>query len=113
HGLAQAWDLGARKVILELDSLVVVQSINGPALCNARHMRQSYKTLTCFDLEADRLSCGTVIERQTRLPISLPILAIVIPSGFIFSLLCLLLFRVLVFSDCIGVFTSHLIQISS
>ncbi|CAN1132392.1 hypothetical protein LINPERHAP2_LOCUS6988 [Linum perenne] len=29
--------MGAKKVILELDSLAAVQSINGPTICNSRH----------------------------------------------------------------------------
>ncbi|CAN1122620.1 Putative ribonuclease H protein At1g65750 [Linum perenne] len=46
--LEQAWTLGAKKVLLELDSLAVVQAIeeglawdtrHGPTLCQIRHLR--------------------------------------------------------------------------
>ncbi|CAN1174969.1 Putative ribonuclease H protein At1g65750, partial [Linum perenne] len=36
-GLTRAWDLGFRKVILELDSLAAILSIEGPPVFDSRH----------------------------------------------------------------------------
>ncbi|CAN1189887.1 hypothetical protein LINPERHAP2_LOCUS40166, partial [Linum perenne] len=90
-GLTKAWELGAKKVILELDSLVAVNAIEGFPLWDSRHGPILTRSIFCGP-KIGRLQSDTAIGKPTKWPTSSPTWAIVSCWEFTPFFLCLHLF---------------------
>ncbi|CAN1160246.1 Putative ribonuclease H protein At1g65750 [Linum perenne] len=108
-GLGYAWSLGARKVILQLDSLATVNAILGPPTEDLRHSH----TLLGIDGLRQRdwqVSVHHVFREANQVADLLAHLGHSKPLGTTFFTSCPSFIRFALFSDCIGTSFPRLIR---
>ncbi|CAN1762528.1 Putative ribonuclease H protein At1g65750 [Linum perenne] len=108
-GLGYAWSLGARKVILQLDSLAAVNAILGPPTEDLRHSH----TLLGIDGLRQRdwqVSVHHVFREANQVADLLAHLGHSKPLGTTFFTYCPSFIRFALFSDCIGTSFPRLIR---